>query len=207
VDIAGMYEKTNIWGVGCIMYQLITMSYDPPDHRDPFVPQYNLRGHQPRGITYGTDLPAYPSYSAALRHLVQECLYENPGHRPDLPELKENVTFGIEAALSHNPEPEPWIDFLPAEPLLPNVANPPPLPVLPAQPTRAQKLARLKAGKEIRRRAARDAKKQAQTWGERERTQTYTAICRHFFPDNRQCGNKFYTDGKEIYCHEHGGPV
>ncbi|KAE9381085.1 kinase-like protein, partial [Stipitochalara longipes BDJ] len=60
VDLAGMYQATNIWGVGCIMYQLITMSKTPPDPKDPFLPQFDVRGRPPLGITYGTDLQAYP---------------------------------------------------------------------------------------------------------------------------------------------------
>jgi hypothetical protein len=82
------------------------------------MPQDNLRGRPALGITYGTDLPTYQlQYSKLLLDLVQECLYELPSNRPSISELKENVGFGSESALSANPDPEPWVDFLPAEPV------------------------------------------------------------------------------------------
>jgi len=180
------------------------MSLNPPDPKEPFLPQHNLRGNPPMGITYGTDLQAYP-LSNTLLDLVQECMYEMPHHRPALSELKENTTWGIEATLSVSAEPEPWGDFLPAEPLPALVANPPALPVLPAQATAAQKLARRRARIDARRRAAQDEKLQAQTAGQREQSRVFMARCRDLFANGKQCKNQFKTDGEQIYCNEHGG--
>jgi hypothetical protein len=199
-----MYQATNTWGIGCIMYQLITTSLCPPDPKEPFLPQQNLRGNPPQGITFGTDLQAYP-FSNQLLDLVQECLYEMPHHRPSLTELKENVTWGIGAALSVGAESEPWNHFMPAEPLPAIIANPPPLPVLPAQPTAAQKLALRKARIEARRRVAQDEKLQPQTAGQRKQSRMFRARCRHLFANGKQCRNQFRTDGEQTYCIEHGG--
>lgn len=137
-------------------YQLVVMGPDP-DTKDPFVPQYSLNGDFPKCITYGVDLSMYP-YSDSLLDLIQECLYERSSNRPGILELKRGAYHGMEPCIQAGDSAEPWIDFLPAEPLPLDIANPPPLPALPAQPTRAQKLARQKAKKDARLRAARDEK-------------------------------------------------
>jgi hypothetical protein len=187
--------------VEILRYQLVVMGPEP-DPKDPFVPQYALNGDLPKGITYGVDLSVYPC-SDSLLDLIQECLYERPSNRPEILELKRRVYHGMEACIQAGDAAEPWIDFLSAEPLPPDVENPPPLPALPAQPTRAQKLALQKAKRDGRLRAARDEKKQAQT--AKDRNRLFLAICRHFYPDGKQCKNKFKTDGAQIYCNEHGG--
>jgi hypothetical protein len=109
----------------------------------------------------------------------------------------------MEACIQAGDSAELWIDFLPAEPLPPDVANPPPLPVLPAQPTRAQKLALNKAKRDAHLRAAKDEEKQTQT--AKDRNHLFLVICRHFLPDGKHCKNKFKTDGAQIYCSDHGG--
>jgi hypothetical protein len=178
------------------------MSNFPPNHRDPFYPAYELNGADPKGITYGVDLSMYP-YSHSLRDMIQECLYERPSNRPTILHLKRKVYDGVEACIEAGDLPEPWIDFLPAPPLPPEIANPPPLPLLPAQPTRAQKLALRKARKEARLSAKRDEMRQAQPAEMRNRM--FTVLCRHFFESGRQCRNKFRTAGTQIYCKDHGG--
>jgi hypothetical protein len=142
-------------------------------------------------------------YSAALRDLIQECLYERPSNRPTIPSLKRKVYNGMETCNEAGHLPEPWIDFLPTPPFPPNVVNPPPLPALLAQPTRAQKLALRKARKEARLRSKRDEVRQLQPAEIRNRM--FLAVCRHVFPSGRQCGNEFRTDGTQIYCKDHGG--
>lgn len=87
--IAGKYssDKTNIFGIGLLMYQIVTLANDPPTTltdtpptiREPFFPSYRLNGRQPKGNTYGPDIRAYRNtYGKKLTELITECLYENP---------------------------------------------------------------------------------------------------------------------------------
>jgi hypothetical protein len=182
---------------------LLIITTQAPDHKDPFVPQYDLNDQPPKGITYGVHLSHYP-YSNELCDLIQECLYEKPAHRPGLIELKERVRDLMETAILADPTPEPWVDFLPAEPLPPNVANPPALPQAGPDATEEEKSARRKAQREARLRARKDAAQQAQTQAQKARG--FTQMCRYIYPvANRQCKNKFKTNGSQIYCKEHGG--
>jgi len=68
------------------------------------------------------------TYTQRLRDLIQECLYEKPIHCPDVIELKPRISKGLCTALHSKPMPEPWIDFLPAEPIPPEIVNLPALP-------------------------------------------------------------------------------
>jgi hypothetical protein len=184
------------------MYQLAIMTTDPPNHTDPFIPQFEINNAPAQGVTYGVDLHVYP-YSDSLLDLIQECLYERPAHRPGLIDLKQRVQAGMEAAILADPTPEPWVDFLPGEPLPPDVANPPALPQAGPGATRAQKQARRKAQREARRRARKDAAKQAKT--EAQRVVRFSQRCRYIDPETKkQCKNKFRTDGTQIYCQDHG---
>ncbi|PMD38033.1 kinase-like protein [Hyaloscypha variabilis F] len=131
--VAGAYgSATNVWGVGCMMYQLLTLSQDPPDHRVPFLPDFSLNGDAPQGLTYGVNLqmygvnsgPPYERYSQDLIETIYECLYEQPAHRPTLIDLKTRILEGIEDCRLAGCKPEPWSIFLPAAPA----------PIVPATP-------------------------------------------------------------------------
>lgn len=85
------------------MFQLLTLSYDPPDHKEPFYPQSSagnsdgiLNGAPAMGNTYGIDMRAY-TYSKTLIDTIFECLYEKPGLRPSVADLKQNITNGMAA--------------------------------------------------------------------------------------------------------------
>lgn len=114
------------------MFQLATLSSDPPDFRSPFLPPWDLNGSPPRGPTCGLDLKAYP-FSDTLTDIIFECLYETPGFRPELQDLKLRVMRGYQAAFRASPRPEPYEDFLQPEPFVsappvapPAAPNPPP---------------------------------------------------------------------------------
>jgi hypothetical protein len=177
-----------------------------PDPTDPFPDQTPSNYHVPRRITYGRAL-YMDKYSNSLRDLIQECLYEAPKHRTPIDRLKRKIHEGMQACVLAGCIAEPWKDFLPAEPLPPDVVNPPALPVLQANPTAAQTLAHKKvlreAKKQARLRAAKDAAKQLLPKHKRERL--FVQRYRNFDRDDKQCGNKFKTDGTQIYCIEHGG--
>jgi hypothetical protein len=130
--------------------QLLTMDTAPPDHTDPFLPAYDINNSPALGIVYRTNLQEYP-FSESLRNLIQEWLYERPAHRPDIIKLKEKVQEGLTAAIEADPTAEPWLDFLPAEPIPPLVANPPALPEAGPGSTPAEKRARRQAQEEARR--------------------------------------------------------
>ncbi|EKD18528.1 uncharacterized protein L3040_007449 [Drepanopeziza brunnea f. sp. 'multigermtubi'] len=100
--IAGAYGPcTNVWGIGVIMFQLLTLSNNPPDHKQPFLPQSSagnsdgiLNGAPAVGNTYGNDMRAY-SYSKSLVDTIFECLYETPGLRPSIAGLKQRIGDGF----------------------------------------------------------------------------------------------------------------
>ncbi len=99
------------------MYCLVLMRYRGPDPKQPFTPRWKLNGDKPKGRTFGLPLRGQsPHYSRTLTDLVQECLYEIPGHRPDLNTLKARVRNGWAAAFDANPTLDAWEDFLPPPP-------------------------------------------------------------------------------------------
>jgi hypothetical protein len=118
------------------MYCLVLMRYRGPDPREPFTPRWNLNGEPAKGRTFGLPLRGQsPHYSRALTDLVQECLYEQPGHRPDLKELKTRVQNGWRAAFKADATLDAWDDFLPQPP-------PPPPPPPKRKPQRCKGIRR-----------------------------------------------------------------
>jgi len=104
--------------------RLVTLSYDPPDHKVPFLPSFELNGSAALGITYGVNLQTYgvdqgQKCSQTLIDLIYECLYEKPEHRPSLVALKIRVLEAIETCILAGSTPEPWSAFLPPAPPLP----------------------------------------------------------------------------------------
>ena len=68
--------------------------------RDPvqvFQPNFPISGNPASGRTYCQQIQA-SQYSDELIHLIFECLYEEPRHRPTLKNLKERISQGIETA-------------------------------------------------------------------------------------------------------------
>ncbi|KUJ08829.1 uncharacterized protein LY89DRAFT_326955 [Mollisia scopiformis] len=120
-DIAGNFNgfTYNLFGVGQIMYQIVTCLYDPPDIGDPFLPSYPISGAPALGRTFGPDLNAYAGeYSKVLTDLIYECLYENPTHRPTLETLKYEITRAYNlASQDDDNEIEPWKNFTAPTPL------------------------------------------------------------------------------------------
>ncbi|CZR55069.1 uncharacterized protein PAC_04955 [Phialocephala subalpina] len=135
--IAGKYrsDKTSIFGIGLLMYQIVTLAEFPPTTlvglppigpkiRGPFFPSYQLNGQQAKGNTYGPDIRAYRNmYSQTLTDLISECLYENPDHRPTLPKLKYEIIKAYKAVqeVDDRINPEAWEHFLPQPPVAPIV--------------------------------------------------------------------------------------
>jgi len=186
-----------------IRYQLATMSMNPPDPSDPFIPDYNLNGAPPIGITYGVDL-SVSSYSATLQDIIQECLYERPTFRPVTTELKRRIANNIQACVAAGAQPEPWGDYLPAEPLPPGIAIPPSGPTLVARRAFRQ-------AKAFTRRLMREDR-QRQPLTRRQRDMKIRRMdmkirrrCNHVKTNNKQCGNKFPTTrlNVERYCKLH----
>ncbi len=121
------------------MYEMLCLSDGFPyvDPAKPFTPNFDINGAPPKGRLFGVNLNAAPGYSATLKHLIQECLYENPKHRPSIKQLKGRVHAGILATLAAGGGGEPWSDFLPPEPdapLPPPPPSPPPPPPPPPAP-------------------------------------------------------------------------
>ncbi|KAI6710476.1 hypothetical protein JHW43_006981 [Diplocarpon mali] len=117
--IAGEFSTaTNVWGLGAIMYQLICMKSDPPNHLTPFRPDYDLNGSPARGNTYGPETQIQ-NYSATLRDMIQECLYEMPALRCRLVDMKTTIRRQINAhfrANNNNHVGEDWEDLEVPEP-------------------------------------------------------------------------------------------
>jgi hypothetical protein len=165
--------------------QLAKLSETPPDITQPSTPDWNINGSPAKGICFGLDLRDYP-YSAFLIHLIQECLYEHPAHRPTFLKLKERIRDGFIAAIKADPDPEPWAAFS-TSPLVPapagnanasnenSNANQNAVPGGAQNPGAPQASAAWVAGKTI-------------------------IQCYHHEPPKKRCGNRFKWDGSRIYC-------
>ena len=171
---------------------------NPPNQRDPFVPGYDLNAAAPLGITYGVHLSVRP-YSSSLKDPIQACLYDDPIDRPTLTQLKERITNNIQACILAGAQPEPWVDYLPAEPL----PTPIPIPPLGQGPTQAQRTARRQAQAAARKQAREDMGRQPLT--RKQRDAKVSQRCNHLKDDNTQCKNKFSTTriGTKMYCKLH----
>ncbi|KAH7319024.1 kinase-like domain-containing protein [Rhexocercosporidium sp. MPI-PUGE-AT-0058] len=123
--VAGIYgSHTNVWGIGCCMYELLTLIIKTddeictPEPHIPFLPSTPLHGNAPRGLAFGTRLQGAREYSTELRDTVQECLYEGPRKRPRLVELKGRVFNMIRGLVERQgPGGEEWEDLSMPEPL------------------------------------------------------------------------------------------
>ncbi|KAJ5037200.1 uncharacterized protein L3040_007380 [Drepanopeziza brunnea f. sp. 'multigermtubi'] len=126
--VCGQYSSaTNIWGVGVIMYQLICLDFWPPDHTQPFMPGFNIQGAPAQGILYGVGQPRplgpagspplpplvlqQQSYSAQLKDLVHECLYEIPAQRPTLATLKQTIAAQMALLVAGGATVDEWFDM------------------------------------------------------------------------------------------------
>ncbi|KAE9368345.1 kinase-like protein [Stipitochalara longipes BDJ] len=117
--VAGEYgTKTNVWGIGCIIYGLIALDQIAPDQKQPFLPTWPLYAEPAKGITYGHKLNSFQPdlYSRKLTDLVQQCLYDVPAHRPNVLQLKELIASGLEDARGAGAVREDWENFLPDPP-------------------------------------------------------------------------------------------
>ncbi|PBP16585.1 hypothetical protein BUE80_DR012414 [Diplocarpon rosae] len=100
--IAGEFSSaTNVWGIGVIMYQLICLTKDPPKHLRPFKPDYDINGAPAKGNAYGPEIQIQ-DYSATIRDLIQECLYEKPAHRCSLMDMKTTIRRQIDVHFRAN---------------------------------------------------------------------------------------------------------
>lgn len=84
------------------MYLILTLEkprQDPdgyPKQPAMFWPDFPINGELPKGHTFCENLSAYNKmYSRELRHLIFECLYEKPEHRPSLYKVKNRITVGL----------------------------------------------------------------------------------------------------------------
>ena len=78
------------------LLRLLALTYNPPNHKAPFLPKFPLNNNPAQGLTYGAKLQTYGAaqgqkYSQSLIDLIYECLYEKPDHRPSLIALKTRV--------------------------------------------------------------------------------------------------------------------
>jgi hypothetical protein len=166
---------------------LATLSQQPPDPTLPFLPTWMMNGEPAKGICYGTDIHAYP-YNDDLLDLIQECLYEQPVHRPKFPKLKERIRKGFDIALLVDPNSEPWADFLPPAPLSPsesaeNSASP---------DSNANASANVGANP--------NAVNQ-QAIGQPALPAIGTVFrCAHLYPQGGQCKRRFVYNGSHIHC-------
>jgi hypothetical protein len=111
------------------MYHLVTLQEEPFDevlgsnprchNVKPFMPAGTLNGAAAVDYTFAPNLRAYSDngqYSVALIDLIFQCLYRDPGNRPDLMDLKRRAALGLEATFE-DPLRLPstvdnWNDFL-----------------------------------------------------------------------------------------------
>ncbi|KAK0124068.1 hypothetical protein ONS95_009054 [Cadophora gregata] len=108
-------RKTNVWGVGQIMYELACFDQGLPEAYYPFNPSGLTAPHTPfsigntaaKGILYGTHLRATP-YSNRLKDTIHQCLYEEPHHLLDLMKLKTKIKIGIAMCSVLGAQPEGW---------------------------------------------------------------------------------------------------
>ncbi|KAH6711773.1 kinase-like domain-containing protein [Leptodontidium sp. MPI-SDFR-AT-0119] len=133
--ICGRYgTKTNIWGIGQIMYERHGVRIMKGQYRTdlwapfeselqasiPFTP-VTIRGHPPAGRVFGTEIQyvASPPLSNELKDTIQQCLYEMPLNRPGLLTLKRRAVNNIAALVAAGARPEGWQNLNRLEPLVP----------------------------------------------------------------------------------------
>ncbi|KAK1757980.1 kinase-like domain-containing protein [Echria macrotheca] len=95
--VAGQWGfRMNIWGVGYIMWSLITKCY-PPDGRRPYLWTPNAQPPAPAPpprwtyAGYLLDDSVFGDVDRSLRELVAECMSDNPQDRPDDGSLLERI--------------------------------------------------------------------------------------------------------------------
>lgn len=106
-------RHTNVFGIGQVMYSIVTLDGNSPDSTQPFTPGHTIDGAPPRGATFGHHLHAFAAqYSQTLTDLIYQCLYENPAHRPTLDVLKTKITEAYNLALEEGAVIEPLPNFV-----------------------------------------------------------------------------------------------
>ena len=81
------------------MFLLVTLQIqDTPDHKKPWYPLRYINNNVAQGLMYGKEIDTCDYYSETLRDLVLECLYEKPGERPKVKDLKARVEEGWRVA-------------------------------------------------------------------------------------------------------------
>ena len=127
--VAGRYDwRTNLWGVGMVMWCLITRRHPPdapipkqvaiePDWETPALSaaqqaanpnnrRRSRRAHTRRKVwTYGSDIYGhkrrYLDTDPELRTLVMRCLMDCPDDRPTLRELREIIDRKLRCRWTH----------------------------------------------------------------------------------------------------------
>ncbi|KAI0126342.1 kinase-like domain-containing protein [Xylariales sp. AK1849] len=99
-------SHTNIWGIGLVMFNLITHSWIPPEARSSSPRRTPTNSDLSRATdTYGfhvyddiatSDSDPYPAYDLNLRYLVMRCMARDYQDRPDLRELLSNIEENIQ---------------------------------------------------------------------------------------------------------------
>ncbi|KAK0725075.1 kinase-like domain-containing protein [Lasiosphaeris hirsuta] len=101
--VAGQYSwKTNLWGMGLIMWCLITHCVPPYGP----LPEAFSEPNMPDRWSYGVyilndDIPRFGSVDKDLRKLVMRCLMDDPAHRPSMAEISQAIKAKLDP-------PGPW---------------------------------------------------------------------------------------------------
>jgi len=75
------------------MWEMATLNqWEVPTKSSIFDITWTVNGQPPKGRSYGADLAmGHYRYSEKLKHMIFECMYQRPNHRPDLIEMKAKV--------------------------------------------------------------------------------------------------------------------
>lgn len=100
-NVGNYGTHTNIWQIGAIMYQLLTMG------TPPFPNELNVLTLP--GLTYGHKLndEKFLHYSEELAMLIWRCLAEKPRHRPSLKDLHAEIALALRAYPGRDAQEEP----------------------------------------------------------------------------------------------------
>ncbi|KAJ5037199.1 uncharacterized protein L3040_007379 [Drepanopeziza brunnea f. sp. 'multigermtubi'] len=124
--VCGQYgSATNVWQIGQIMYELACLTQGVAEVHMPFRPAYTIDGAPALGNIFGTRLEGQPQYSKQLKDMIHQCLYEIPGFRPSLVDLKTRVAERLQFFLDLETPAEPWEDLGRPEPMPPGQPVPP----------------------------------------------------------------------------------
>ena len=92
IDDFALSSWTNVYGVGLILWILITYDGGPPDYNGPKQREWLGTGLQHDPLDFSANTPAL-TYSQSLREMIMSCLEYDVLQRPTFQDLQRRIAF------------------------------------------------------------------------------------------------------------------